>query len=169
MKIRSFDDLYVDQLRDLYSAENQIIKALPKMIKSTSSQELKHAFQEHLEQTRGHAERLEQIFDELDVSSKGPKCKGMTGVLEEGEDLLSDVADPAILDAALIAAAQRVEHYEMAGYGCARTYAHMLGRDRDANLLQQTLGEEKDTDEKLTQLAERAINIHAVEASHGRV
>lgn len=166
MKLRSLEDLFLDQLRDLYSAENQILKALPKMIKAAASSELKSAFEEHLEQTRGHPERLEQIFDELDASPKGKKCKGMEGLIDEGKETMSEAEEDAVCDAALIAAAQRVEHYEMAGYGCARTYAHMLGKDRAANLLQQTLTEEKETDEKLTRLAEEIVNVQAVGAGH---
>jgi ferritin-like metal-binding protein YciE len=163
-KLHSLEDLFIDQLRDLYSAENQIIKALPKMAKTASSEELKNAFVEHLEQTEEHAERLEQIFEQLDMSPKGKKCKGMEGLIDEGKEAMNDAAESAVCDAALIAAAQRVEHYEMAGYGCARAYAHTLGNEQAANLLQQTLMEEKETDEKLTRLAEEIINVQAVGA-----
>lgn len=168
MKLHSLDDLFVDELRDLYSAENQIIKALPKMIKAASSAELRNAFEEHLQQTKEHAQRLEQIFDQLDASPKGKKCKGMEGLIEEGKEIIEDAVEPSVCDAALIAAAQRVEHYEMAGYGCARTYANMLGKEDAAGLLQQTLAEEKETDEKLTHIAEDAINVQAVGAGNHR-
>jgi ferritin-like metal-binding protein YciE len=168
MKLHSLEDLFVDHLRDLYSAENQILRALPKMIKKAASQGLKNAFEEHLQQTRGHAERLQQIFDQLDLSPRNKKCKGMEGLIEEGEEAISDAAQPSVCDAALIAAAQRVEHYEIAGYGCARTYAYMVGMDDAASLLQQTLTEEKETDERLTRLAEEAINVQAVGAGNPR-
>jgi len=163
-KLHSLEDLFTDQLRDLYSAENQIIKALSKMAKTATSEELKSAFEEHLEQTRQHAERLEQIFDQLDMNPKGKKCKGMEGLIDEGKEAMSETEESAVCDAALIAAAQRVEHYEMAGYGCARTYAQMLGNEQAAGLLQQTLTEEKETDEKLTRLAEEIINVQAAGA-----
>jgi len=166
MKLKSLQDLFVDELRDLYSAENQINKALQKMIKSASSEELKNAFEEHLQQTKTHANRLEQIFEELDLSPKGKKCKGIEGVIEEGKETMSQAEDPSVCDAALIAAAQHVEHYEMAGYGCARTYADTLGIRKAAGLLQQTLEEEKETDEKLTQLAEEMINQQAASAGN---
>jgi ferritin-like metal-binding protein YciE len=161
MKISSLDDLYVDKLKDLYSAENQIIKALPKMIKAASSEELRTAFEDHLEETREHAKRLEKVFEDLDVSPKGKKCKGMEGVIEEGKEIMGEDVEANVLDAALIAAAQSVEHYEMAGYGCARTYARLLGYEEAAQLLQTTLDEEAAADEKLTQLADTAINVEA--------
>jgi ferritin-like metal-binding protein YciE len=164
MKFRNLRDLYIDQLRDLYSAENQIVKALPRMAKVASSPDLQNAFNEHLEQTRNHVSRLEQIIDKLDVKPKGKKCKGMEGLLEEGKEWMSEDAEPPVMDAGLIAAAQRVEHYEIAAYGCARTYARLLGEEDAAELLQETLGEEEDTDEKLTQLAEGIINVEAAHA-----
>jgi ferritin-like metal-binding protein YciE len=163
LKLHSLEDLFADELRDLYSAENMIVKALPKMAKAASSPELQHAFQEHLEQTNHQVERLEQIFEQLDLSSRGKKCKAMEGLLEEGKEILKAEAEPAVLDAALIGAAQRVEHYEIAGYGCARTYARLLGHEEAANLLQQTLDEESATDKKLTHLAETIINLEAAE------
>jgi ferritin-like metal-binding protein YciE len=163
MKLYSLEDLFVDQLKDLYSAENQILKALPKMAKTASATELQEAFQEHLEQTHGHVERLERIFERLDVSPRGKKCKAVEGLIEEGKELMREDADPNVLDAALIAAAQRVEHYEIAGYGCARTFAHLLEDEESARLLQATLDEEGETDKKLTHLAESAINVRAVE------
>lgn len=162
MELESLRDLFIDELKDLYSAENQIIKALPKMIKKASSEELKSAFQEHLEQTKGQVERLDQIFQELDESPRGKKCKGMEGLLAEGKELMEEDAEPEVLDAGLISAAQRVEHYEIAGYGCVRTYANLLGMTKAEKLLQQTLDEEKETDELLSGLAEN-INVEAEE------
>ena len=160
MEMESLRDLFVEQLKDLYSAENQIIKALPKMIKTASSEELKSAFQKHLEQTKGQVERLDKIFKEIDESPRGKKCKGMEGLLEEGKELMEEDADDDVMDAGLIAAAQHVEHYEIAGYGCVRTYANLLGLDNVEKLLQETLDEEKETDELLTGLAEN-INVEA--------
>src|SRR4051794_36052198 len=138
MKLDSLHDLLVSELKDLYSAENQLVKALPKMAKAASSAELRDAFTQHLEVTRGQVERLEQVFAELDVSPRGKKCKAMEGLIEEGKELLEEDADPAVLDAALIAAAQRVEHYEIAGYGCVRTFAEHLGYDKVVRLLEET-------------------------------
>lgn len=158
MKLKSLKDLYIDQLKDLHSAETQMTKALPKMAKASSSPELQSAFQEHLEQTKGHVRRIEKIFDRLDMSAKGKKCKGMEGLIKEGEELIHEDPDAAVLDAGLIAAAQRVEHYEIAGYGAARTYARLLGDDEAATVLQQTLDEEGKANKKLTQLAEGGIN-----------
>lgn len=163
-KMQTLDDLFLEQLRDLYSAENQIVKALPKMAKYASSEELKSAFEEHLEQTKGHVERLEEIFERLGARSKGKKCEAMEGLLEEGKEILSMNAEPSVRDAAMIAAAQRVEHYEIAGYGCARTFARLLGDQEAADLLQQTLDEEGETDQKLTQIAESTINVEALHA-----
>ncbi|PYX87565.1 MAG: ferritin-like domain-containing protein [Acidobacteria bacterium] len=160
MKLETLNELLIEQLQDLYSAENQIIEALPKMAEAASSPELKRAFQEHLRQTEGQVERLEQCFEQLDTEAEGNECKGMKGLLEEGEDLMDEDAEPEVLDAGLIAAAQRVEHYEIAGYGCARTYAQLLGLKEVASSLQQTLNEEKETDQKLTELAE-SINVEA--------
>jgi ferritin-like metal-binding protein YciE len=163
MKQLTFRDLFIDQLRDLYSAENQIVKALPRMAKAASSPELQNAFNEHLEQTKNQVSKLEQIFDRLEVKPKGKKCKGMEGLLEEGKEWMSEDAEPPVMDAGLIAAAQHVEHYEIAGYGCARTFARLLGEEEAADLLQETLGEEKETDEKLSQLAEGLINVEAAQ------
>jgi ferritin-like metal-binding protein YciE len=161
MKLGSLHDLYVEELRDLYNAENQILKALPKMAKAACHPELKQAFEEHLEQTQGQVERLDKIFKKLDARAKGKKCKAMEGLLEEGKELMEQDADEDVLDAALIAAAQKVEHYEIAAYGCARTYARLLGEDEAAELLQQTLDEEGETDKRLTQLAESVVNVEA--------
>jgi ferritin-like metal-binding protein YciE len=161
MHLESLHDLYVDELKDLYNAENQLLKALPKMAKAAAAPELRTAFEDHLEETRGQVERLERIFKKLDASPKGKKCKGMEGLIEEGKEVMGQDAEPAVLDAALIAAAQRVEHYEMAGYGCVRNYARLLGYDDAAELLQETLDEEGAADKKLTELAETVVNVGA--------
>ena len=162
MALESLQDLYLEQLKDLHSAETQIIEALPKMIEQTNNAELRQAFQKHLTQTKEQLRRLEQIGQRAGQKLTGHTCKGMEGLLEEGEEMMKERADSDVLDAALISAAQRVEHYEMAGYGCARTYARLLGLEDDAKLLQQTLDEEGDTDHLLTELAERVINIEAM-------
>jgi ferritin-like metal-binding protein YciE len=167
MKLDSLKKLYIEELRDLYSAENQILKALPKMAKGATSPALQAAFTEHLAQTKGQVERLEMIFEALEKSPKGKTCKAMQGLIEEGSELLEEDAEPAVLDAALIAAAQRVEHYEIAGYGTVRTYAKLLKEDEAARLLQETLDEEGDTDKKLTKLAEKVINREALSATSG--
>jgi ferritin-like metal-binding protein YciE len=165
MKLDSLKKLYIEELHDLYSAESQILKALPKMEKAASSKELKSAFHEHLEQTKGHVQRLATIFEKLKESPKGKTCKGLERIVEEGEELIGENAEPEVLDAGLIAAAQRVEHYEIAAYGTVRTYARLL-RETDAErLLQQTLNEEGETDKKLTQLAESMINREALAAA----
>jgi len=161
MKIESLEQLFVNELQDLYDAENRILKALPKMAEQAQSAELKSAFQEHERQTQQQVRRLDQIFDQLrDVDRKGKTCKGIQGILDEGEKLMKDAKDPDVRDAAMIAAAQRVEHYEMAAYGTVRTYATLLGQRDWAQLLQQTLDEEKITDQKLTALSED-INVEA--------
>jgi ferritin-like metal-binding protein YciE len=160
MKPNSLEELYVEQLRDLYDAEHQIIKALPEMIDAAAANNLKSALSEHLEVTKTQATRLDQIFNALGEKTKGEKCKGIEGVIEEGSDLIEDIEDPAVRDAAIIAAAQRVEHYEMAGYGTARTYARLLAEDEATQLLQQTLDEEKEADQTLTALASE-INVSA--------
>lgn len=162
MDIDSMNKLFVHELKDLYSAENQILKALPKMAKKARDAELKSAFELHHRQTQEHVKRLEQIFDDLDQKPGGQKCKGMEGLLEEGEDVMKDSEDDEVRDAAMISAAQRVEHYEIAGYGSARTFARMLGNDKAATLLQKTLDEEGETDKKLTSLAEGRINRDAM-------
>jgi ferritin-like metal-binding protein YciE len=162
MEIDSLKELYVDELKDLYSAEKQILQALPKMAKKASDEKLKAAFQEHLEVTRTHVERLDQVFEAIGKSPRGKKCKGMEGLLEEGKEMMQEDMDPEVMDAALIAAAQRVEHYEMAGYGTVRTYAQLLGEASQAKLLQKTLDEEGEADKKLTQLAESSINVEAM-------
>lgn len=167
MKLNSLHDLYVDELKDLYNAENQILKALPKMAKAASSPDLAQAFQDHLEETEGQVARLDKIFKKLDVNPKGKKCKAMEGLLEEGKEVMEEDADPVVRDAALIAAAQRVEHYEMAGYGCVRTFAQLLGYDDASDLLQETLDEEGAADKKLTELAESVINAEAAALDDG--
>jgi ferritin-like metal-binding protein YciE len=161
MKLDSLEKLYVEQLKDLYSAESQLVQALPKMAKAASSADLRKAFQMHLDQTKEHVNRLEQIFENMEYKPTGHKCKGMEGLIEEGEEMIENNAEEEVRDAGLIAAAQRVEHYEIAGYGTVRTYAEMLDRSDDVQLLQQTLDEEYKTDEKLTMLAESEINIEA--------
>jgi len=161
MKIRSLHDLFVDHVRDLYNAENQIVKALPKMAKAAEHEELKNAFQEHLEQTRNHADRLEKIFETLGMKAKGKTCKAMEGLLEEGKEIMQEDVEADVMDAALIAAAQKVEHYEIAGYGTARAWALQLGQDQAADLLQQTLDEERQADQKLTAIAEEKSNLEA--------
>jgi ferritin-like metal-binding protein YciE len=161
MKLDSLQKLYIEELRDLYNAENQLLKALPKMAKHASHQELKQAFETHLEQTEGHVERLEDIFEKLDEKPTGKTCKAMKGLIEEGTEMLDKAGDKSVLDAGLIAAAQRVEHYEIAGYGTVRTFANMLGEAEAAELLQETLDEEGETDKLLTELAESVVNVEA--------
>ncbi len=169
MKLKTLEDLYLDELRDLYSAEHQILKALPHLTKAATSAELKNAFNSHLRQTEQHAQRIEDIFAGHDTKARGKKCVGMEGVLEEGKELLAEKPDAEVLDAGLIGAAQRVEHYEMAAYGTARTHAQQLGYRHDADLLQQTLEEEKEADKKLTQIAEASVNAKATaEEGDGR-
>ncbi len=153
MKFTSHDDLLLHELQDLYSAENQITQALPKMAEKATNQELKDGFNEHLEQTKGQIKRLQQIAEKLEVTLEGEKCEGMEGLIKEGKKLLEEDANE-FLDQALIGAAQRVEHYEIAGYGCAATYAKLLGYDEVLDLLLETLQEEKETNEKLTEIAE---------------
>ena len=162
MEIDSLRKLYVEELKDLYSAEKQILQALPRMAKKAKNAQLKAGFEEHVRQTEEHVARLEQIFEGLGKSPRGKKCKGMEGLLEEGKEVMQEDMDDETRDAALIAAAQRVEHYEMAGYGTVRTYANLLGEKEAAKLLQQTLDEEGATDKKLTALAENVINAEAV-------
>jgi ferritin-like metal-binding protein YciE len=162
MKMVSLEDLFIQELRDLYSAENQLLKALPKMAKGATTRALKNGFNKHLRQTEKHVNRLEKVFELIGKSPRGKKCKGMEGLIAEGDELLSEDADPDVLDAALMSAAQKVEHYEIAGYGCARTYANLLGNKRAVTLLNQTLKEEGATDKQLTNLAEK-INVEAEE------
>ena len=163
-EMNPLEELLVEELKDIYSAENQIIKALPKMAKAASAPELKRAFERHLEETRRQVERLDQIGEALEVKLTGKKCKGMEGLIEEGKEIMQEDLDENAIDAGLIGAAQKVEHYEIAAYGTARTHAEILGYNKVARLLQQTLNEEANTDKKLTQLAESIINLEAVEA-----
>jgi ferritin-like metal-binding protein YciE len=152
MASEGLKELYIDELKDLYSAENQLVKALPKMARAATSEDLRAGFEEHLEQTKGHVQRLEEIFRQLGESPKGKKCKGMEGLIEEGSEAIKEY-EGALLDAALIGAAQRVEHYEMAGYGTVSAFAEELGESEHVSLLNETLEEEKETDEKLSGLA----------------
>lgn len=161
MKIKSLEDLLTDELKDLYSAENQITKALPKMAKSTQSRELRTAFEEHLRQTENQVRRLERACSELGISPKGKKCVGMEGLIEEGKELMTMDSEPSALEAGLIGAAQKVEHYEIAAYGTAIAHARQLGFSSVVQILDQTLEEEKLTDEKLTRLAENQVNVQA--------
>jgi len=165
MEMESLKELYVDELKDLYSAEKQLVKALPRMAKNASNPELKQAFTDHLEETEGHVERLEQIFEMLGERPGGKKCKGMEGLIEEAKEMLEEDASEEVLDAGLISKAQHVEHYEMAGYGTVRTYAQQLGLDDQAQLLQQTLDEEGKANDLLTQIAEASVNLEAEEGS----
>jgi len=158
MELNSFDDLFVEQLQDLYDAEQRLTKALPKMAEAAHSTALKKAFQDHFRQTEGHVSRLEQVFRMLGKSAQSKTCDAMKGLVSEGEEAISASGKPEVKDAALIAAAQRVEHYEIASYGCARTFAERLGRKDAAQLLQETLDEEAAADKKLTTLAEQSIN-----------
>jgi ferritin-like metal-binding protein YciE len=162
MEIDSLRKLYVEELKDIYSAEKQILQALPRMAKKTKNQELRKAFEMHLEQTRMQVERLDRIFEMLGKSSRGKKCKGMEGLIEEGKEMMQEDMEPEVLDAALIASAQKVEHYEIAAYGTVRTYANLLGEKDHVRLLQETLNEEGETDKQLTRLAESQINVEAM-------
>lgn len=162
MKLDTLQKLYTSELRDLYNAENQLLKALPKMAKAASSEELKNAFEKHLEQTKSHVERLEQVFEELDENPKGKTCRAMKGLVEEGSEILQQDGEESVLDAGIIVAAQKVEHYEIAGYGSVRTFAHLLGQNKAAELLQTTLDEESETNELLNKLAESMINPEAI-------
>jgi ferritin-like metal-binding protein YciE len=161
MELATLRDLYIHELKDLYSAEQQLIRALPKMVKAATSAELGASFQFHLEQTQAHAKRLAEILKSHGQTTRGPKCKGMEGLLKEGQEMMEEEGDDEVRDAGLIGSAQRVEHYEMAGYGCAKTYAWLLGDEAGAHLLQTTLTEEMDTDNKLTELATSVINVAA--------
>lgn len=156
-------ELYIDELKDLYSAEIQLVKALPKMAKAASSDELRQGFEDHLEQTKEHVQRLEKIFEDLGESPKGKKCMGMEGLVKEGAEVMGEDFEDAVMDSAIIGAAQRVEHYEIAAYGTAREFANLLGESEHASLLEETLEEEKETDEKLTELA-KDINAEANES-----
>jgi ferritin-like metal-binding protein YciE len=160
MEHSQLKELYIDELRDLFDAENKLVKALPKLAKAASSEKLRAGFEEHLEQTRGHVERLEEIFEALDEKSTGKKCAGMAGLVKEGEEIMDEDFSAEVMDAALISAAQRVEHYEIAAYGCVSAWAQLLGESEANALLEKTLEEEKETDRKLTQFAQE-INVEA--------
>jgi ferritin-like metal-binding protein YciE len=157
----TLEKLYISELRDLYSAENQLLKALPKMAKGATSPELKEAFETHLEQTKGHVARLEELFEQRDESPKGKTCHAMKGLIEEGSEILKEDGEDSVLDAGMIVAAQKVEHYEIASYGSVRTFANLLGKDEEAELLQATLDEESETNEILNRLAETVVNPEA--------
>jgi ferritin-like metal-binding protein YciE len=164
MEMSSLQDLYLSELRDLLHAENQLIKALPRMAKKASNPELQTAFEEHLEQTRTHVDRLTKIFQDMGEKPRAKRCAGMEGIIEEGKEFMEEAETDDLMDAALIAAAQKAEHYEIASYGTVRTYAQLLGDEKAAQLLQQTLDEEGDTDKKLTDLAMNGINVEAADA-----
>jgi len=162
MKLDTLKKLYVEELRDVYNAEQQLVKALPKMAKAASSDELREALELHLDETKGHVERLDQIFESLDESAKGKTCKAMKGLIEEGSEILEEKGEDSVLDAGIIAAAQKVEHYEIATYGTLRTWADLLNQDEAAGLLQETLDEEGEADKKLNELAEEIVNPEAL-------
>lgn len=162
MNLDTLKQLYVNELRDLYNAENQLIKALPKMAKGASSEELKEAFEKHLEQTKGQVQRLEEVFEEIDEKPKGKTCQAMKGLIEEGSEVLKANGEDSVIDAGIIVAAQKVEHYEMAGYGSVRAFAQLLGKEKSVGLLQQTLDEESGANELLNKLAEDIVNPEAV-------
>jgi ferritin-like metal-binding protein YciE len=163
MNIDSFDELFLEQLKDIYDAEKRLVNALPKMARAASNPELREAIEDHLEQTRGHVDRLEEIFESIDEKPTAKKCKAMVGLIEEGDEMLSGDVEPDVRDAGIIAAAQKVEHYEIASYGTLRTFADLKGEKEAARLLQETLDEEKEADKKLTEVAESAINLEAAE------
>jgi len=162
MKLDTLQKLYTNELRDLYNAEHQLLKALPKMAKAASSEDLKDAFEKHLEQTKSHVERLEQVFEELNEKPKGKTCRAMKGLVEEGSEILQQDGEESVLDAGIIVSAQKVEHYEIAGYGSVRTFAHLLGQNKAAELLQTTLDEEAETNQVLNRLAESIVNPEAL-------
>ena len=162
MKLDTLKTLYTNELRDLYNAEGQLLKALPKMAKAASSEELKDAFGKHLEQTKSHVERLEEVFEDIGEKPKGKTCRAMKGLIEEGSEILQEDGEESVIDAGIIVAAQKVEHYEIAGYGSVRTFAQLLGKDRSAELLQNTLEEESEANELLNKLAEDIVNPEAL-------
>ncbi|MGQ0538401.1 MAG: YciE/YciF ferroxidase family protein [Gemmatimonadaceae bacterium] len=164
MQLSTLNDLFVKELRDMYSGERQLVQTLPKLAKKANSPQLADAIEHHLGQTEEHVRRLEQIFGFLDVTSRGPVCKGMKGIIEEGKEILDSAEEPDVLDAGMIAAAQRVEHYEIAAYGTLREYANVLGHSEAVDLLEQTLEEEKAADRKLTELAEEGVNAMAAQS-----
>jgi ferritin-like metal-binding protein YciE len=165
--IESLEELLQEELKDIYDAEKQLTKALPKLAKKASSPELKSAFEEHLRQTEQHMERLEQVFEQMEMPVRGKKCEGMKHLISEGDEMIGDAEDDSTRDALMIAAAQKVEHYEIAAYGTLRTWANILGRNEVAGMLEETLDEEKETDEKLTQIAEGFVNEDAAQQGEG--
>jgi ferritin-like metal-binding protein YciE len=165
MAVKSVNDLLLDELRDIYHAEKQLVKALPKMAKKAKSDDLRQAFEHHLEETKGHVERLDQVFQQLDARSSGQRCEAMEGLIEEAKEMMEDVTTPEVLDAAMITAAQKVEHYEIASYGSVCALAEALGHKDAARLLEQTLGEEKAADQKLNQIALSGVNQSAMQAA----
>jgi len=162
MKLDTLKTLYIDELRDLYNAENQLLKALPKMAKAASSEELQDAFEKHLEQTKTHLQRLEDVFEDIGEKPKSKTCKAMKGLIEEGSEILQEEGEESVIDAGIIIAAQKVEHYEIASYGSVRTFEQLLGKDRSAELLQTTLDEESEANELLNNLAEDIVNPEAL-------
>jgi ferritin-like metal-binding protein YciE len=162
MKLDTLQELYTNELRDLYNAEMQLLKALPKMAKNASSEELKEAFEKHLEQTKSHVERLDEVFEEIGEKPKGRTCHGMKGIIEEGSEILEKDGEESVIDAGIIVAAQKAEHYEIASYGSVRAFAELLGQNKAAELLQTTLNEESETNELLNKLAEGIVNPEAL-------
>jgi ferritin-like metal-binding protein YciE len=167
MKLHSLEDLFHEQLRDMFDAEKQLVKALSKLARASSSDELRSAFEEHLEQTRGHVEKLERVFELIGKKARGRSCAAMEGIVEEGAELIDTDAEPMVMDAGLIAAAQRAEHYEIAGYGCLHTWARQLNNHEAADVIEQVLREEKEADQKLTQIAEGMVNLAAQHQPQG--
>jgi ferritin-like metal-binding protein YciE len=167
MKIETMDDLFLNELKDIYDCEKKLVKALPKMAKAVTSMELREAIQSHLEETKGHVQRLEEIFQHLGEKASTSKCEGIEGIISEGEEMIDAIDQSPLLDAAIIAAAQKAEHYEISAYGSCRTFAQELGRNVAVQLLEQTLEEEKQADEKLTQIAESRVNEDAIRTGSG--
>ena len=165
MTVKSVNDLLLDELRDMYHAERQLVRALPKMAKRAKSDKLRQAFEHHLEETKGHVDRLEQVFEKLDTRTRAKRCEAMEGLLEEAEELMEEITTPEVLDAALIAAAQKVEHYEIASYGTVHALAEELGHNEVASLLEATLNEEKAADQKLNEIALSDVNKTALKAA----
>jgi ferritin-like metal-binding protein YciE len=165
MAVKSVNDLLLDELRDIYHAEKQLVKALPKMAKKAKSDKLRQAFEHHLEETKGQVDRLEQVFEKLDARSRGKRCEAMEGLVEEAQEMMEEITTPEVLDAAMIAAAQKVEHYEIASYGSVHALAEALGHSEVAQLLEETLNEEKEADQKLNQIALSDVNKTALQAA----
>lgn len=166
MSLDSLQSLFLEELKDVYHAEKQLLQALPRLAKAAGSPELQQAFTNHLAETEGHVERLERILKDLGQPARGKRCKGMEGLVEEGKEIMEEEGETSVIDAALIAAAQRVEHYEIAAYGCLRTYAQLLGNQSAVKLLAQTLAEEEAADKKLTAIGERSVNAEAAAAGN---